>query len=282
MPLKQIKRKLTSQSGASMLLAMVFLMFCLFVGGSVLAAATANAGRVESLKHNQQLYLSQRSAMQLMADLLKSTPESQLQLTIKDVTVTRTVPGENGGAETTASTRTVTFTIHGQDGVQKSAFQKLLYDFAVYKYQVKQGLQNSQLRFEHFDFAGVSYDEDNTKYTGFAKNTDSVTLQASLTVNSVAHEETLRAKYAITEDNDFQITFLMNTEDGEEENAVPAEEAGTEATEPPVEEIGHMNLTMNSYSSTGNTVTTVVDGVTTTTTTTVIRWDDPVISKGGA
>lgn len=271
MPLKQIKRKLTSQSGASMLLAMVFLMFCLFVGGSVLAAATANAGRVESLKHNQQLYLSQRSAMQLMADLLKSTPESQLQLTIKDVTVTV----GNG-----TPTRTVTYTIHNNTGdntvVKKSIFQKLLYETAISRYEEKyptpDGVSISSRQFVNFLFEGQSGNYEQNIW-----NEDEATFSISASLNvggeGTSQQEAMQAKYTITKnvdsqvamESDFQITFV----DGEATSS-------------------YMNLYMKSYYDEGKPVTVTVKDLetkvvtTTITRTTVIRWDDPVINKGGA
>lgn len=66
---KQISRKLRSRSGASMLLAMVFMLFCVFVGSTVLAASTANSYRVAHLS-DQQEYLDQRSAALLLRSQL--------------------------------------------------------------------------------------------------------------------------------------------------------------------------------------------------------------------
>ena len=43
--MKQIHNKLHSQSGASLVLAMVFLLFCTLIGGSILASATVNTWR---------------------------------------------------------------------------------------------------------------------------------------------------------------------------------------------------------------------------------------------
>ena len=82
--MKQIAGKLRSNSGASMVIALVFMMFCLFVGGSVLAAATANGSRVEHLS-DQQDYLDQRSAAMLIADELRANNANN-QLIVHDVT----------------------------------------------------------------------------------------------------------------------------------------------------------------------------------------------------
>lgn len=80
-----IKQKLHSQRGASMLMAMVFLMFCLLVGGTVLGAATANGSRIDHLVNEQQEFLAQRSAVLVMGDMLTASDGTELQLIIKDV-----------------------------------------------------------------------------------------------------------------------------------------------------------------------------------------------------
>ena len=121
-----IKRKLGSKAGASMLLAMVFLMFCLFIGGSVLAAATANGSRVAHLKNDQQDYLSQRSAMLLMADMLTGEDGKELQVVITDVV--KTTKDASG---TESSTRTMTFTCPTPMTGEPTLPQKLLFEIVV-------------------------------------------------------------------------------------------------------------------------------------------------------
>ena len=44
--MKRIKTKLHDRSGASIIIALVYLLICAFVGGTVLAAATANSGHI--------------------------------------------------------------------------------------------------------------------------------------------------------------------------------------------------------------------------------------------
>lgn len=66
----KIKEKLQSSKGASLIIALVFMLFCAMVGSAVLAAATANGGRVAALKSDQQDYLNQRSAATLLQDEL--------------------------------------------------------------------------------------------------------------------------------------------------------------------------------------------------------------------
>ena len=73
--MSKLQRKLRSRTGASMILALLFLMFCSFVGSSVLVSATANAYRVK-LYGEQQDFLDQRSAALLLSDELQ-VPEGQ-------------------------------------------------------------------------------------------------------------------------------------------------------------------------------------------------------------
>lgn len=87
-----MKQKLQSNRGASMLMAMVFLMFCLLIGGSVLASATANGSRIENIAEDHQEYYSQRSAMMLLSNMLLDKDGKNLQVVVTDVAV----PQSNG------------------------------------------------------------------------------------------------------------------------------------------------------------------------------------------
>lgn len=76
--MKRATEKLNSRRGASMLLALVFVLACVMVGVSILSAAASNAGRTHSNHAEQQLYLSLSSALQLVSDDLarsKYTPQ---------------------------------------------------------------------------------------------------------------------------------------------------------------------------------------------------------------
>ena len=70
--MKRAAEKLNSRRGASILLALVFVLTCVMVGISVLSAAASNAGRTHSNHEEQQLYLSLSSALQLVADDLSN------------------------------------------------------------------------------------------------------------------------------------------------------------------------------------------------------------------
>lgn len=82
-----IKNKLHSKRGASLLIAMVYLIFAVFVGGSVLAAASANGYRIEHLS-DQQDYLNQRSAALLLAEEMDIDAFSNISLDAKYVSTT--------------------------------------------------------------------------------------------------------------------------------------------------------------------------------------------------
>ena len=63
-----IRQKLKSSSGASLLLALVFLLLSAVVSASVLMAAVSNAGRSRSKLEEHQKYLALSSALTLLSD----------------------------------------------------------------------------------------------------------------------------------------------------------------------------------------------------------------------
>ena len=79
-----IKNKLHSKRGASLMIALVYLIFAVFIGGSVLAAASANGYRIEHLS-DQQDYLNQRSAALLLAEEMDISAFSNTSLDAKYV-----------------------------------------------------------------------------------------------------------------------------------------------------------------------------------------------------
>lgn len=243
-----IKRKLRSQRGASMLLAMVFLMFCLFIGGSVLAAATANGSRVEHLKNDQQDYLSQRSAMLLMADLLTGEDGNPLNITIKEVTKPKTVAG------VTTDVTTATFTSSNAP-TTPNALQQLVFECVV-KNSTPEG---ATANYSALNLTSLSSN-------GAKEGTITIT-EPILTEGDTA--KTLKAIYKFSEDYDLTIVF----------DFTPAPEAGGEAAAP--SESAYLTLTMNGKVNRGTPNKISVGGVTTTTVTTSITWEAPEIQKGG-
>lgn len=150
-----IKQKLNSKRGASMIMAMVFLLFCLLIGGSVYASATANGSRIENMTDNQQEYYSQRSAMMLMADMLKDKDGKELQVTVTEVTVTK---------ENESPKRTIRFSCPGLKKDEKgiSFLQQILLKYVVASYyEERVKLDYSVFGWDSpTDFVGVSAQGD--------------------------------------------------------------------------------------------------------------------------
>lgn len=69
--MEAMKNKFKSRRGASILLALLFLLVCMMVGASVVMAAASNAGKLDSNKTEQQKYLTLSSAVNLLVDELE-------------------------------------------------------------------------------------------------------------------------------------------------------------------------------------------------------------------
>ena len=78
--MKQIKTKLRSRKGASMVIALVFMLFCACIGGVVLAAATANGGRLKGLSSDLQLSLREQSAVRILKNQLSGLDKMNLSI----------------------------------------------------------------------------------------------------------------------------------------------------------------------------------------------------------
>lgn len=66
--MKTVIKKLKSECGASILLALLFFLVCSMVAASILMAAVSNAGKTRSSREEQQAYLTLTSAMQFVCD----------------------------------------------------------------------------------------------------------------------------------------------------------------------------------------------------------------------
>lgn len=64
--MEALRAKLKSRDGASILLALLFMLVCMMVAASILMAAVSNAGRVRSGREEHQKYLVLSSALQLV------------------------------------------------------------------------------------------------------------------------------------------------------------------------------------------------------------------------
>lgn len=66
-----LRKKWNSSRGASILLALLFLLVCMMVGASVLMAAASNAGKLRSNQVEQQRYLTLSSALTMLCGELE-------------------------------------------------------------------------------------------------------------------------------------------------------------------------------------------------------------------
>ena len=276
--MNHVMRKLKSKRGASMLLAMMFMSFCVFVGGSVLSAAAANGSRVAKQAKDQQAYLSQRSAALVIADELKGHPDDQLQMTVVEKTTETTVkiPGRT---DAVSANTTVSFELYPVEYVDasgiktvvtKTEFQKLLYEAAVDFYILSDAdLATVVPIFKNFDFASGHTYPHSLKKTGDV-------FKSELTVSDpIAEGAENKGSLLVNSDYDLQVDFIDDSKLSIFLNA----NVGT--SEPVVVESSKEELVVE---GSGEEATTSTKVTTTkiTTTTTIIRWDDPVIRKGGA
>ena len=70
-PLERLREKLKSSRGASILMALLFLLVCMMVASSLLMAAVSNAGKIQSDRTEQQKYLTLSSALRLVCGELE-------------------------------------------------------------------------------------------------------------------------------------------------------------------------------------------------------------------
>lgn len=276
--MKIILRKLRSRSGASMIMAMVFMLFCAFVGGSVLASATANAYRVAHLEE-QQAFLMERSAALLLSDELQLESDEQFRLSVADsVRSIQEVTVGNGGVVRPTETpprkeRVISFQLTTNDA-DVTEMQRLMLETTVWRYL----LENA---------AGEAYTLELVNFPGGVTRPDQFyfvrdiptgevtdyTIEGSMQVTGTASAVSLPA-------------YTANFSSGRENNIYDFYvDFG---------ELSQLKLTMNAYSGTSNpievkspasedsTSSTGYVQITTQVTQTTISWDDPMIEKGGA
>ena len=276
--MKIILRKLRSRSGASMIMAMVFMLFCAFVGGSVLASATANAYRVAHLEE-QQAFLMERSAALLLSDELQLESDEQFRLSVADsVRSIQEVTVGNGGVVRPTETpprkeRVISFQLTTNDA-DVTEMQRLMLETTVWRYLLENAAG------EAYTLELVNFPDGVTRPDQFyfvrdiptGEVTD-YTIEGSMQVTGTASAVSLPA-------------YTANFSSGRENNIYDFYvDFG---------ELSQLKLTMNAYSGTSNpievkspasedsTSSTGYVQITTQVTQTTISWDDPMIEKGGA
>lgn len=104
-----LKRKLQSQRGASLLLALLFLALCSLVSATILMAAVSNAGKARSNLREHQSYLALSSAVDLICDEIVRS-EYQGIYNYKEVVEETPVENPETGEETIETTTYYYFT----------------------------------------------------------------------------------------------------------------------------------------------------------------------------
>ncbi len=143
--MNRIKRKIASSAGASMLLAVVFMLFCVLVGGTVLAASAANGYRMNRMS-DSQVYLNQRSAAMLIASELRTADDTQLRVTITNISRTvQPVKIERDGKVTNSGSATTVHTVAIQfpKGLEMTAVQRVMMETAVWQYLKDAGITDT-------------------------------------------------------------------------------------------------------------------------------------------
>lgn len=289
--MKQISRKLRSNSGASMILALVFMLFCMFVGGTVLAAASANGYRVAHLSDQQQ-YLDERSAAFLTAEELRLTRSnvSTHMLTINDVeqTVQKVIVG-NGGV-VTPDPSSPPFTVHtitfaAPEGIVMTPFQRIMYETAVLRYISENEIDTNTVQIILDNFV---YNYNGTDSTIFLLSEFWCTgFEGSLTVNGVLNSDHSTftnfpasfecqggsALYDFVVDfGDYtQMSIVLNASLGERKPIIQTT----------IDEWSQTVTTTGANGTPTNTTVTYPAQITTTTRMPVIMWDNAIIEKGG-
>ncbi len=84
--MNRIKKKLRSQTGASLTFALLLFLVCAVVGSVVLTAGTAAAGRMSKITEMDQRFYSVNSAARLLIELIDDKPVTIIETRTKDET----------------------------------------------------------------------------------------------------------------------------------------------------------------------------------------------------
>lgn len=274
--MNKIRHKLRSRTGASMILALVFLLFCSFVGSTVLVSATANSYRVAHLA-DQQDYLSQRSLALVISDELQLLEESdRLQLNVID-TVKSTQTGtyvNGGGFESDGSDPTVERTVTFQVTTTLASFtpmQRLMLETAIWRYIQTNPTTDASISSTNYEITALGA----TLHTGelwyqWDNSSEEIQGEIAISGSTTDSDVTLPSCTAYFSSGRGDDLYDFRVDFGE---------------------YSQLKITMNAYSGTSapivqlhpptNNGPTYIQ-VTTDTTQTVISWSDPIIEKGGA
>lgn len=281
--MKHIKKKLRSRLGASLILAMVFMLFCSFVGGSVLASATANAQRVAQLAE-QQDFLLERSAALLASDQLQLEEGKFLRLSITDADklIEEVIIGKGGKVtlgDKAATVRVITFQV--SSSAPLTQLHQLMLESTVYRY-LREFAPDGDYEIAFVNFPGdpASTADFMFRYTMPSETSDDYDISGSLSVSATMHGSSgvsipgYTANFSSGRGDDlydFFIDFGENSQVHMTMNAYYGKTEPIQIVSPPT--TGY--VPGFNYGSGYIRVTTVTQQIT-------VSWEDPLIEKGGA
>lgn len=283
--MNKIENKLRSRAGASMILAMVFMLFTSFIGGSVLASATANAQRVAQIAEQQDFFL-ERSAVLLLSDQIQLDDGQYLRLSVTDSEnfieeVNVTPDGAVRPTGQTDTERIITFQVI--TSITPTSMHRLMLEATVWRYLREYDADlESEIVLVNFPESMESLTDFCFQYSMPGGESLEYDIQGSMNVTADVTPKTggtavdipsYTANFSVGRDShlyDFFVDFGEDTQ---------------------------VKLAVNGYSGTSNpiTVPTVTQGqiegdtnptgdirITTVSTSTTIAWEDPMIEKGAA
>jgi hypothetical protein len=235
-----------------MFLSMVFFLLCFFVGGSVLAAATANGGRLARSQESMASYYAQRSAVSLLREQFTSSTTMSIKLiTTKTTTIT-------SGSSTSVTTQTAEC-YDVETNANQTTLQQLVSQAALAVYK------------EH-------HIEDNRLKTKKSDSTNTMTVNGetsgdlTMSLSGVDSSTRVTVHYTCSYDSDSgdfgDIVFSVYTDESSDSQfclVIPAS-------------VNVVKTTSNQSTTDTNTSTIVR----TTTESVNVTWGTPEIQKGGA
>lgn len=292
--MNRVLKKLRDKRGSSMILALVFLLFCTFIGGSVLAMSAANSARIRDYGEQQQAFLDQRSAVLLLEDALTRqyrpavgaplTAPPQMRLTAHIITqTTQNTRIQNGGIMEAVGepTKRIVFSFSAADVEEsKPAMQRLVYESAILRvlnqYNYDPSLDTVKLEKMNFLALGGGSAESVTALSQFWLSApENNALNVTLSEDAFAQGETVSLANVLCQGGGDPYHFWVSFgQDGGTAQVSLKMEAMVSERPAQLSAPQYVNERVEGG-------VTYVDAVTSSTQTVIISWSSPEIVKGG-
>ncbi len=202
--MKRVSEKLNHRGGASLVIALVMVLVAVFVGGSVLAAATVNGGRLANRRLREQSYLSQRSAAAILSDELN---QSVLSLSI--------LPGVEDGQKTLTVSA-------GGNQADRNAVTELFYEVVAAKYLSLNNGDGKKIKWVNFTMSGgdpLYYGNSEFTLTDPAEEGNDLACNLSVDVSDTSSQDAYTVYFNFAEEGQLRLkvraSHQSNTETGE-------------------------------------------------------------------